>query len=64
MEHQKTLPKTSPAPHEETPAPPQGSGLLQQAKKYGDAARRARENCSRDGEADRQLIQRRNKSGQ
>ena len=64
MEQQKTHQKTSPPSTEDMPPQPEGGGLLRQAKGYGDAARRARENCSRDEAAEKELMRRRNKSGQ
>ena len=51
-------------PGDETPPAPGGAGLANQAKKYGNVARKSRENCQTGQAAEQELHKRRNRSGQ
>jgi len=69
MTSEKTI--TRPPAQETETAQPGGdspadgpSPLLQQAAAYANVAREALQDCQRDGEAEQELIRRRNRSGQ
>ncbi len=64
MEQQKLHHKTPSSTPEEMSGQPGGGGLMKQAQAYGDAARAARQNCKSDEAAERELLNRRNRSGQ
>jgi hypothetical protein len=66
MEQQLTRQTTrnSGSPGDETPSAPGGAGLANQAKKYGNVARKSRENCQTGQAAEQELQKRRNRSGQ
>ncbi len=66
MERQQTR-QTTQRPAEtdaDSAAAPGGSNLVDQARGYANTARRARENCQRGHAAERELRNRRNRSGQ
>ncbi len=64
MENQRARRASASDPSEDDSALPDGGGLLNQAKGFGNAARAARENCVRGEAAERELMHRRNRSGQ
>lgn len=63
---QRTRQRQQPAsgPGDDAPPPPGGAGLLRQSGKYGNVARKSRENCQKGKAAEQQLRKRRNRSGQ
>ncbi len=67
MERQMTRETTRSAgggPAEDGPVAPGGAGLANQAKRYGNVARKSRENCQTGQAAEQELQKRRNRSGQ
>jgi hypothetical protein len=62
---QKTIQPTTPeAPHNAQAPPAAGGGTQQQANKFAEIARRARENCDKGADAEKMLQARRNRGGQ
>jgi hypothetical protein len=62
---QKTIQPTTPSAPQNVQAPPAGNGALQQqANKFAEVARRARENCDKGAQAEKTLQARRNRGGQ
>ena len=48
----------------DAPVAPGGAGLMQQARGYGNVARRSRQNCQQGHAAEQELHKRRNRSGE
>ena len=51
-------------PADDTPAAPAGENLLEQARAYANVARMAGDNCQQGREAEQDLHNRRNRSGE
>ena len=66
MEQQRTRQRTQDpvGGSGDAPAAPGGANLMQQARGYGNVARRSRENCQQGHAAEQELHKRRNRSGQ
>lgn len=64
MQRLRQITDMSTHPGAETSASPGGSNLAEQARKYAEVARRARDQCQQGVAAEQELQNRRNRSGE